>query len=89
VTSANSCIYFREKFLTFRIAKTLQKRPQDGGFVEVVVDYLVSPGSMLHSNFLIDAIRLVIMVKVRHYGCSPVFPFYDIDQVGLCHNYFD
>jgi hypothetical protein len=85
VTSANSCVDIREKFLTFGLAE----RTQDRGFVQVVVDYLVSHGSLLHSDFLTDAIRLIVMVKVRHYGCSSVFSFYDIDQPRLWHDYFD
>jgi hypothetical protein len=58
-------------------------------FVQVVVNYLVSSGSLLHSDLLVGAIWLVIMAMICYYWSSPVFPFDDIDEFGLWQNCFD
>jgi hypothetical protein len=89
VTSTDFCVEFRKKFLTFGLTEALQKRPQDRGFVLVVVDYLVGPSSLLHSDMLVGAIWLIIMAEICHYGRAPIFPFNDVNQPGLRHDCFD
>jgi hypothetical protein len=65
--------------LTFSLAYTSKKGSRDGGLVQIIVNYLVSFGSLLHSDMLDGAVWHVEVAKVCHYGCSPVISFYDIN----------
>jgi hypothetical protein len=61
--------------MTFGLAYASQKRPRDRGLIQIIIDYLVSFDSLLHSDILNVVVRLIVMAKV----CSPVFSFYDIN----------
>jgi hypothetical protein len=65
-----------------------QRRGPEIGLVQLVVDYLISLGSLLYFDNLDVVVRLIIMMKLCHYGCSQVLNFYGIDESGLWLNYF-
>jgi hypothetical protein len=74
--------------LTFGLAYTSEEGTGDRGLIQLVVYYLISLGSQLHSDMFNGIVWLIIMVKVYHYRCSPIFPFYGIDESRLQLNHF-